>query len=145
MSDFKCDIVTPDALLASEDVEMVVVPGVEGEMGFLKGHATLMSVLADGAVRLTDPDGNRKQYALQGGYVEVTSEKVIVLADRALASDDIDASAAEEELKEIEEQLSNLTNLEEDDAKRKELETEKAWAEARIRATKDTAVESSNN
>ena len=52
MAGFMCDIVTPVAKLVSDEVELVVVPGVEGEMGFLKGHAPLVSVLADGEARV---------------------------------------------------------------------------------------------
>ena len=52
MAGFICDIVTPVAKLVSDEVELVVVPGVEGEMGFLKGHAPLVSVLADGEARV---------------------------------------------------------------------------------------------
>ena len=60
---------------------MVVVPGVEGEMGFLKGHVPLVSVLADGVARIqNEKDGETQRFALQGGYVEVTGKKVIILA-----------------------------------------------------------------
>ena len=72
MASFKCDIVTPAEKLAACEVEMVVVPGVEGEMGFLAGHAPLVSVLADGEIRLTLAEG-----------VQVTDDKVIILADSA--------------------------------------------------------------
>ena len=70
MAGFMCDIVTPVAKLVSDEVELVVVPGVEGEMGFLKGHAPLVSVLADGEARA---EGGRRlrDRALRfaGGYV----------------------------------------------------------------------------
>ena len=75
---FKCDIVTPAEKLAACEVEMVVVPGVEGEMGFLAGHAPLVSVLADGEIRLTPAEGGPVQrYEVKGGYVQVTDDKVI--------------------------------------------------------------------
>ena len=85
MAGLVCDIVTPAAKLYSDDAYMVVVPGVEGEMGFLKGHVPLVSVLADGVARIqNEKDGETQRFALQGGYVEVTGKKVIILADRAL-------------------------------------------------------------
>ena len=91
MAGFMCDIVTPVAKLVSDEVELVVVPGVEGEMGFLKGHAPLVSVLADGEARVKAVGASETvHYALQGGYVEVTDDKVIILADRALPAADID-------------------------------------------------------
>ena len=76
MAGFMCDIVTPVAKLVSDEVELVVVPGVEGEMGFLKGHAPLVSVLADGEARVKAVGASETvHYALQGGYVEVTDDK----------------------------------------------------------------------
>ena len=84
MAGLVCDIVTPAAKLYSDDAYMVVVPGVEGEMGFLAGHAPLVSVLADGEIRLTPAEGGPVQrYEVKGGYVQVTDDKVIILADRA--------------------------------------------------------------
>ncbi len=84
MASFMCDIVTPAAKLLSCEAEMVVVPGVEGEMGFLAGHAPLVSLLADGTVRLTPADGGEvKSFEVKGGYVQVTDSKVIILADSA--------------------------------------------------------------
>ena len=103
MAGFMCDIVTPEALLASTEVEMAVVPGVEGEMGFLRGHAPLVSVLADGMARLTLADTKEvARYVLQGGYVEVTGKKVIILADRALPASEINAAEVREQLAALE-------------------------------------------
>ena len=99
MAGFICDIVTPVAKLVSDEVELVVVPGVEGEMGFLKGHAPLVSVLADGEARVKAVGASETvHYALQGGYVEVTDDKVIILADRALPAADIDVEQVREQL-----------------------------------------------
>ena len=110
MAGFMCDIVTPVAKLVSDEVELVVVPGVEGEMGFLKGHAPLVSVLADGEARVKAVGASETvHYALQGGYVEVTDDKVIILADRALPAADIDVEQVREQLAGIEEQLSGLS------------------------------------
>ena len=79
MAGLACDIVTPAAKLFSNDAYMVVVPGVEGEMGFLQGHVPLVSTLADGIVRVQlEQNGEAKKFALQGGYVQVTGKKVII-------------------------------------------------------------------
>lgn len=82
MAAFDCEIVSTTKSLFSAKAEMVVVPGVEGSMGFLAGHAPLVSVLADGEVRLT-PEGsnNIQRFNLKGGYVQVSDTKVIILAD----------------------------------------------------------------
>lgn len=106
MSTLSCDIVTPEAILASTECYMVVVPGSEGEMGFLEGHAPLVSTLADGQVRLlSDASTVQERYCLQGGYVQVTGEKVIVLADRAVPVGEIDTADTAEKLSAAKERL----------------------------------------
>lgn len=132
MSKLKCDIVTPTALLASNEPHMVIVPGVEGEMGFLEGHEPLVSVLADGVVRLHLEDGGEVlKYVLQGGYVEVTGEKVIILADRACPLEDVNVEQAREELSAVEQKLSELS---EEEAKSSTLDSDIAWYKAQIHA-----------
>ena len=132
MAGFMCDIVTPVAKLVSDEVELVVVPGVEGEMGFLRGHAPLVSVLADGVARVTGAsDKEVRHYALQGGYVEVTDDKVIVLADRALPVAEIDAAQVREQLAAIEVELAGLA---EGDAAKTTLHADKAWCDVRLKA-----------
>ena len=83
MAGLVCDIVTPSAKLLSVDCHMVVVPGMEGSMGFLAGHVPLVSPLADGLVRVVKDNGDADEFECSGGYVQVTGEKVIVLADKA--------------------------------------------------------------
>jgi len=113
MAGLVCDIVTPESKLFSDDAYMVVVPGVEGEMGFLEGHVPLVSPLADGFVRLTKENGGEAtKFALQGGYCEVTGEKVIVLADRACKASDIDVAAAKEKLAELQQKRADMSDEE---------------------------------
>lgn len=134
MAGFMCDIVTPVAKLVSEEVELVVVPGVEGEMGFLKGHAPLVSVLADGEARVKAAGASDvAHYALQGGYVEVTDDKVIILADRALPASAIDVDQVREQLAGIEEKLAELTD---EEARKTTLAADKAWCEMQLHVAK---------
>lgn len=131
MADFVCDIVTPAAKLASEEVELVVVPGVKGSMGFMRGHAPLVSVLADGVVRLkAEGTGEEKRYALQGGYVQVDGHKVIILADRAILSTDIDVDAVKEQLEAVEAKIAELST---DELDKTTLRDEKAWCEVQLK------------
>lgn len=130
MAGFMCDIVTPKARLVSEEATLVVVPGVEGEMGFLAGHAPLVSVLADGEVRMSAADGEVRRYALQGGYVEVGDGKVIILADRALPSTDIDVAQVRERLAAIEAELATLS---EQEAAKTTLPADKAWCDVQLK------------
>ena len=130
MAGFMCDIVTPRARLVSEEATLVVVPGVEGEMGFLAGHAPLVSVLADSEVRMSAADGEVRRYALQGGYVEVGDGKVIILADRALPSVDIDVAQVRERLAAIEAELATLSEKE---AAKTTLPADKAWCDVQLK------------
>ncbi len=130
MAGFMCDIVTPRARLVSEEATLVVVPGVEGEMGFLAGHAPLVSVLADGEVRMSAADGEVRRYALQGGYVEVGDGKVIILADRALPSTDIDVAQVRECLAAIEAELATLSEKE---VAKTTLPADKAWCDVQLK------------
>ncbi len=132
MAGLVCDIVTPAAKLYSDDAYMVIVPGVEGEMGFLQGHVPLVSVLADGVARVQNQkDGEVKRFALQGGYVEVTGDKVIILADRALLSSDIDAAAARDQLVGIE---ADLAAMSDEEAAKTTLPADAEWCRAQLKA-----------
>ncbi|MDD6730610.1 MAG: ATP synthase F1 subunit epsilon [Eggerthellaceae bacterium] len=124
MATLTCDIVTPARKLFTSECHMVVVPGVEGEMGFLVNHAQLMSTLADGTVRvLSDASTVAHRFALQGGYVQVTGDKVIILADRALPVEDIDLDDVRAKISAAEEEISKA-----DDAADKNLaEVNLAW------------------
>ena len=84
MAGLVCDIVTPAAKLYSDECTMVVVPGLEGSMGFLTGHVPLVSPLADGVVRVEKGGSETVEFDCSGGYVQVTGDKVIVLADKAI-------------------------------------------------------------
>jgi F-type H+-transporting ATPase subunit epsilon len=132
MAGLVCDIVTPQARLFSGEATMVAVPGVEGSMGFLKGDVPLVSPLADGMVRIEgDTPGDAKSFVCQGGYVEVTGEKVIVLANRALSVEDIDVAAVREKLGQYEEKRAALS---EEEANKTTLAEDIAWCNAQLNA-----------
>ena len=132
MAGLVCDIVTPAAKLLSDDAYMVVVPGVEGEMGFLQGHVPLVSVLADGVVRIqAENGGEMKRLALQGGYVQVTGQKVIILADRAIPAEDVDANQVRETLAGLEAKLAELTP---EEAALTTLAADISWCGAQLKA-----------
>ena len=90
------EIITPERVVFSEpDVESVTLPGVDGELTILPSHAPLMTALNPGPL-LFRKAGQDVDVALSGGFLEVRDDKVIVLADTAERSDEIDASRAEE-------------------------------------------------
>jgi F-type H+-transporting ATPase subunit epsilon len=89
----KVDIVTPERRLVSDEVDMVTLPGLEGQMGIMRGHAPLMTLLDIGEIVLHK--GSATQYiAVGGGVVEVRPDKVTVLAETAEAAEEIDESRA---------------------------------------------------
>jgi len=91
------EIVTPEKLAYSEEVETVVLPGVEGELGALSGHEPLMTMIDPGDLRVTH-SGTVHHLAVGEGFVEVTANKVTVLTDMALKEEEIDEKHVEEAL-----------------------------------------------
>ena len=90
----KLEIVTPDAKTYSDDVEMVTLPGVEGEMGVYPQHVPLMTQLVPGEV-VVRKDGQDLFLAVGEGFVEITAERVAILTDMAVRSEQIDEAKAE--------------------------------------------------
>jgi F-type H+-transporting ATPase subunit epsilon len=91
----KLDIVTPDAVIFSGDVEMVTLPAVEGEMGVYPQHVPLMTQLVPGAL-IVRREGHDTYMAVGDGFVEVTADHVAVLTDMAIPAEQIDEAKAEE-------------------------------------------------
>jgi F-type H+-transporting ATPase subunit epsilon len=91
----KLEIVTPEATVYSEDVDMVTLPGVEGQMGVLPQHVRLMTQLVPGEL-IVRKDGHDDFMAVGEGLVEVNNERVSIVTNMAIAVDRIDEAAAEE-------------------------------------------------
>jgi F-type H+-transporting ATPase subunit epsilon len=98
------EIVTPESRAYSDDVEMVVLPAVEGEMGVYPQHIPLITQIKPGELIVTK-GGRQTALAVGEGFVEVTAEKVSVLVDMALKEADIDESAAEDAIRRAEARL----------------------------------------
>jgi len=94
MATLRLEIVTPEATTYSEDVEMVVLPGSEGELGVYPKHVPLLTTVKPGELRIFK-DGRATSLAIGEGFVEITGEAVSVLTDMALESEKIDEAAAE--------------------------------------------------
>lgn len=88
------DIITQERQVYSDDVDIVVAPGIEGEMGILPNHAPLITTLGVGVLRVRK-EGLEEHFALGGGVLEVRPDKVIVLADSAEQAAEIDVARAE--------------------------------------------------
>jgi F-type H+-transporting ATPase subunit epsilon len=90
----RLDIVTIERLAFSGDVDIVIAPGVQGELGILPMHAPLITALAEGELRFTQGD-DEQSFAISGGYLEVLNNQVTVLADSAEHAVEIDVERAE--------------------------------------------------
>ncbi len=94
MATLRLEIVTPEATAYSEDVDMVTLPGAEGELGVYPNHAALLTTLKPGELRVLK--GGRENFLAVGeGFVEITATAVSVLTDMALEPEKIDVTAAE--------------------------------------------------
>lgn len=108
----KLEIVTPEAKTYSEDVDMVTLPGVEGEMGIYPQHVPLMTQIVPGEVSVRK-NGQDYHLAIGEGFVEITGERVAILTDMAIKSENIDEAKAEEARKRAEARLSEKLTEEE--------------------------------
>src|SRR6185503_9363537 len=94
MATLKLEIVTPEEKIYSEDVEMVTLPGSEGEIGVFPRHVPLLTAIVPGELRIKK-DGRETSMAVGEGFVEVKGDAVSVLTDMALMAEKIDVEAAE--------------------------------------------------
>ena len=124
------ELVSPERLLLSEPVEMVVVPGVEGDFGVLPGHAPLVSTVRPGVIAVFEGGKVVQRIFVARGFAEVTGERCTVLAEQAMPVADIDRAAVEVEIREARDDLSEAK----DDAERARLEFRIAAAEAKLAA-----------
>jgi F-type H+-transporting ATPase subunit epsilon len=112
MATLKLEIVTPEAKIYSEDVDMVTLPGVEGEMGIYPMHVPLMTQISAGEL-VARKGGHDHFLAIGEGFVEITGDRVAVLTDMAVKADDIDEMKAEEARKRAEQRLAEKLTDEE--------------------------------
>jgi F-type H+-transporting ATPase subunit epsilon len=108
----RLEIVTPEAKTYSEDVEMVTLPGIEGEMGIYPQHVPLMTQVVSGEV-IVRKDGAELFLAIGEGFAEITGDHVSILTDMAVLADDIDEAKAEEARKRAESRLAEKLDDEE--------------------------------
>ena len=101
-------LVSPERLLAEVQVTEVQIPARDGYIGVLPGHAPLLSELKAGGVLTYDANGTTKVVAVYGGFVEVLPDRVRVLADSAQNKEEINLTAAQEELKNATKEVENM-------------------------------------
>jgi F-type H+-transporting ATPase subunit epsilon len=107
MAKLRVEVVTGEReVLVEDDVDMVVAPGIEGQLGILPQHAPLVTVLAPGELRIVK-GGTEEDFAISGGFLQIGANRVMVLADTAERSEEIDIARAEEARRRAEAELAN--------------------------------------
>src|ERR1051326_6346218 len=102
------ELVSPEKLLLSEPVGMVIVPGSEGNFGVLPGHALFISTVRPGVIDVYEDQTVSERIFVSGGFAEVTPERCTVLADEALPLSSIDRGDIEQQLRTIESTVAGL-------------------------------------
>ncbi len=102
------EIVTAERVVYSEEVDVLVAPGVVGELGILPSHSPLLTIMQPGEIRV-DKDGEETFIAVSGGFLEVIGNKATILADTAERADEIDEARAEEAVQRAEERIASAT------------------------------------
>jgi F-type H+-transporting ATPase subunit epsilon len=142
------ELVTPERLLLSEMVEMVVIPGTEGNFGVLPGHAPLISTIRPGTIDIYEGQTVTRRIFVVSGIAEVTAELCTVLADEAVSPDTLDRGSIEADLRVVEGNLPSLreqvgratgTDRERLQAELHRLERDRAVLQAKLLALGQTA------
>jgi F-type H+-transporting ATPase subunit epsilon len=124
------ELVSPERLLLSRPVEMVVVPGVDGDFAVLPHHAPLVAAVRPGLIAVIEGSQVTERVFVAGGFAEVTPERCTVLAEEAMPVDRLDRAAAEATMREAREDLAEAK----EEAERTRLEGRIAVAEAKLAA-----------
>lgn len=124
------ELVSPERLVLSRAVEMVVVPGTEGYFGVLPRHAPMISTLDAGVIDIYEGGSVVDRIFVAGGFAEVTEERCTVLAEDAVPMSEIDPAAAEKEIADTRDVLKDAT----DAGERERLEARVATLQAMVRA-----------
>lgn len=106
MSSFLLEIVTPERKVYANDAKMIVVKGVEGELGILPRHIPMVTALKIAPVLIKKTDGQQERVAVHGGFMEVRNDKVVILAESAELGSDIDIDRARKAKERAEQRLA---------------------------------------
>ena len=126
----KFELVSPERLLFSAEVESVMVPGTEGDFGVLPGHARLISTVRPGVISVFQDGKVTDRIFVEGGFAEVTGTGCTVLAEHALPVSEIQREQAQQAIQDAREDIEDAK----DDAARKEASKALEVAEARLQA-----------
>jgi len=108
----KFELVSPERLLSSGEVQQVVVPGTEGEFTVLVNHAPVLSTLKPGVVTVTDESGSDERIFVRGGFAEVNPAGLTILAEEAVAMSELSADDLAQKVKNAQEDVDDATDTE---------------------------------
>ncbi|WP_119462900.1 F0F1 ATP synthase subunit epsilon [Rhodospirillaceae bacterium SYSU D60014] len=128
------ELVAPERLLLSQPVEMIVLPGAEGDFGVLPGHAPFVSTIRPGVIAVFDGGQVTERLFIAGGFAEVTPERCTVLAEEAMPVGQLDRGAIDTQMREARNDLADAK----DDGDRAAAETRITVAEAKLAAMEGT-------
>ena len=128
------ELVSPERLLVSAEVEMVVVPGGDGNFGVLRGHAPLISTVRPGLIDVYETRPTRSdRIFVAGGFAEVTAERCTVLAEEAVPLAELDRGRVDQEVKDLASELSQAATPEARQAVQRRLDVAEAKRTALLR------------
>jgi F-type H+-transporting ATPase subunit epsilon len=104
---FKFELVSPERLLVSDDVEQVLVPGAEGDMTVLAHHAPVLTTLRPGLLDIGFPGGEHRRYFIRGGFAEIGPTGLTILAETAIDLVELDAGQLAQAVQDAEEDLAD--------------------------------------
>ncbi|MBL4665774.1 MAG: F0F1 ATP synthase subunit epsilon [Sneathiella sp.] len=110
------DLVSPEKLLLSDAYEMVVIPGAEGDFAVMAGHTPITSTLRPGVITIYEGDVEKDRIFVNGGFAQVSDDKITVLAEEAIHVADLDRSDLEQRVQNAAEDIEDATD---DEVKRK--------------------------
>lgn len=126
------ELVSPDRLVLSVDADMVTLPGVEGDMGILPGHAPLISALRAGVIEVEGAGSEAGNIFVAGGFAEIAGDRLTVLAEDAVAIADLDRAALERRIQDAREDLEDAK----DDEDRRQIEARLALLDDMLGASR---------
>lgn len=129
------ELVSPEKLLLSREVDMVVIPGAEGDMGVLPQHSPAITTVRPGTIVVYEGGAVTDRIFIAGGFAEVSDNRCTVLAEEAMPVEDIDKASAEQALSDARDDVGAAEN----DSQRNAAETAATVAEAKIQAVDSTA------
>ncbi|MBA4370899.1 MAG: ATP synthase F1 subunit epsilon [Coriobacteriaceae bacterium] len=124
-----CEIITPERIVYTNEVDMVVAPTIDGEIGILPLHAPLVSALKPGEIRVRHSGDQTEWFASAGGYIQVHEDKVIILADAAVASSQVDVERVRAAMDLARQRMSELPH---DDELVDECARDLKWCEVQL-------------